>query len=180
MKATMLNMFAYTVFVLMSASIILSCKSEELLTKGKVFFEATASKNYSLEDQAQLNELIAVLAKEPNVIEIVEDARVVDLTDSRGDFKAIAVQYQSGGKNIKMIVPIVERSGTGNAYYTLSDENCNMKCISNAPNAECNLRIIERCKSLNGSFSEGKGSCSTVVAFNDEVTRNTILRAHAK
>lgn len=177
MKIRMLTLFAYAALVLISCTIFLSCRSEEPLAKGKTFFETGSKKSYSLEDQAQLNALIIVLAKEPAAIEIVEDARVIDLTDSRGDFKAISVQYQSGGRNVKMVIPIVENSTEGNAFYSLSEENCNMKCIAFAPCSECNLDIIERCKTLAGSFSGGNGSCSTAVTFNDFAVKNAILRA---
>jgi hypothetical protein len=173
MKTRILNTFAPAVLVLMCYTLLVSCRSEEPLTgKHNMFYEGATKKSFSLEDQTQLNALITVLAKEPNGIEIVEDASVVDLTDSRGDFRAISVQYRAGDRIIKMIVPIVKDQDT----YTLSEENCNMKCIARVPCTECNLEIIERCKTLTGSYS-GEGSCSTSVAFNDSAVKNTILHA---
>ncbi len=179
MKTTMLSMFGCAVLMVINCALFPGCRSEEPLAKGKTFFEAASKRNYSLEDQEQLNALITVLAKEPTALEIVEDAHVIDLTDSRGKFKAISVQYQAGGRNVKMIIPIVEKS-EGNALYTLSEENCNMKCIALAPCTECNLEVIERCKTLTGSFSGDNGNCSTAVAFNDTVIKDAIFRAQTR
>lgn len=108
MKTRVLSTFAPAVLALICCTLLVSCRSEESLTgKHNMFYEAATKKSFSLEDQTQLNALITVLAKEPNGIVIVEDASVVDLTDSRGDFRAISVQYQARDRIIKMIVPII-------------------------------------------------------------------------
>jgi hypothetical protein len=164
MKTRMLNTLASAILVLMCFAVMLSCRSEELTLKRKMFYENTTQKNFNLEDQVELNELITILAKEKNEINIVEDAEVVDLTDSQGDFKAISVQYQAGEKITRMIVPVeivANAKGRSEGSYSVPAESCIMK-FSGRQTEACTYEIIERCKSLAIS-----GTGSTSVTFSD-------------
>ncbi len=164
MKIRTLSQVALTIPGLILFALLVSCRGEEGLTvKRNMFYETATQKSFNLEDQTQLNELITVLAKEKNEIKIIEDAEVVNLTDSRGDFKAISVQYQAGEKITRMIVPVEEISnakGESNAGYAVPAESCIMKFSGKT---ECDYEIIERCKTLTIS-----GTGNTSVTFSDK------------
>lgn len=126
-----------------------------MLVKGTKFYETASKKTFNQQDQTQLNRLASALAKETKAITIIQDAEVVELTDSQGEFKAISVKYQIGDRITRMIAPISEvlpdktTLKSAHTYYAVPAESCVMKFT--ATDEECKYEIFERCKSLKGT-----------------------------
>lgn len=144
----------------------------------KVFVDAASNSTYDLADQTQLNQLATGFAREKSEINIIQDAAVVDLTDSKGAFKAIRVQYEVEGKTVKMVVPIVQmtdsqinemagRTIKGQTYFMVDTEACEMKCTTVSPCNTCQQEIIERCKSQTCTCVSGNTGCNPSIIFND-------------
>jgi len=166
-----LSTFGLRTLIPLLIAVVCSCDREESATATSHFFhEAISQKNYSLDDQVQLNELSKVLAKESGVLEIMKDAAVVTLTDSEGVYKAISVQYRVRDVVTKLIVPLAAMSppkakDTGNIGLYYVAEPCEMKCTSSAGCGTCTQEIIERCKSQKCTCSLVGGECTGSVSF---------------
>jgi hypothetical protein len=176
-KNNVLFTSVFAVIILISTVVILSCELEDAnAAKGKVFYDPITKTSLSLENQAELNRIATILAKEKEPITILTDAYVADLTDSKGDFKAISVAYQVGESMVKMMVPISEvsvdqvdlksgKAAKGPTYYMVQQEACEMKCTSVAPCTVCTQEIIERCKSQTCTCSSGSTGCNASITF---------------
>lgn len=158
---------------------ILGCDSNENLKSGaKVFVDSKDNSTFDLSDQDALNTLAKILSKETGEFKLLEDAKLIDLRDSKGDYKAISVRYQVGKIITKMVVPVNEvalsttglkasKNGNESAYYMLDTEACEMKCVSVYPCSSCTQEIIERCKNQTCSCNNMSEGCSAHIIFND-------------
>ncbi|MBL7840833.1 MAG: hypothetical protein JNJ75_11870 [Cyclobacteriaceae bacterium] len=110
-------------------------------SSAKVFVDSKDKSTFDFSDQQALNSLAKILSKETGSFELLEDAKLIDLRDSKGDYKAISVRYQVGELITKMVVPVNEvtlgatglkssKHGSETAYYMLDTEACEMKCVS--------------------------------------------------
>jgi hypothetical protein len=170
-------LFTSALAILISSALIFSCEKDDTTSaKEKVFYDAKVGTSFNLEDQNQLNQLATTLSREAGEIKILTNASVVDLTDSKGDFKAISFRYQVGDLITKMIVPVDEvsfdktglksRKGTeGKAYYMVMQDACEMKCTSVYPCSTCTQEIIERCKSQSCACNNMTEGCSASIVF---------------
>lgn len=157
-----------------------SCERDESASNTNLgaFFDGKAKATFALSDTRQLNAVAMALAKEKSEIKLVTDAAIVELTDTKGAFKAITVQYEVDDKTVKMIVPIVQmtddqiqsmsgRSIKGQTYYMVDTEACEMKCTTVSPCNTCQQEIIERCKSQTCTCVSGNTGCNASIIFND-------------
>lgn len=168
----------YVFLILMSAALaqftFVACEKDDAKrSRESIFRDKGSNSTYDLNDQLQLNRLATIFAREKSEIKIVEDAAVVDLTDSKGNFKAISFRYQVGKLFTRMIVPIHEEldpAGNGSkamgpTSYVRDTEACEMKCTTSEYCTACTQEIIERCKSQTCSCTAGNGGCTGSVVF---------------
>ena len=107
MKKRNIVMSALASLALVLSVAIVSCEKEESPAgKGSMYYDAASKASFNLDDQAQLNQLAKILSKEVTEITIVKDAAVLNLTDSKGNFKAISVRYKVGEYITTLTVPI--------------------------------------------------------------------------
>ena len=152
------------VVILITTMIISGCGSvNDNVAKERLFYDVASEKVFNLNNQAHLNELAILLAKEPTEIKISKDAYVTELTDSKGTFNAISVNYQTGGVTTKMIVPLSKVSPD---KIEVKAEDCVMKFILKSGLSTCTEEIIERCKTQKCICADG-GECTSSIAFND-------------
>jgi hypothetical protein len=175
MKSKNLPRFGFVAFILISFIAIPGCEREEPNTyKNRFLYEPLSQKNFSLDGQAQLNELAKMLTKEPGVVTILKDAAVVDMTDSQGNYLAMSVQYQVEDRVINMVVPMTEiasdkvRLKTGrytesSQYYRV--EACEMKCTAGSGCGTCTQEVTERCKTQTCTCSGAGGECTGSIIF---------------
>ncbi|HMV09236.1 MAG TPA: hypothetical protein PK325_10635 [Cyclobacteriaceae bacterium] len=165
------------VFALMS---MVGCDRDDSVSTSDLgaFFDSKSKSTFALSDVNQLNAIAVVLAKEKSKIKLVSDAAIVDLTDTKGTFKAISVQYEVDEKTVKMVVPIIQmtddqiqaisgKSVKGQTYYMVDKEACEMKCTTVSPCNTCQQEIIERCKSQTCTCVSGNTGCNASIIFND-------------
>lgn len=166
------------ILVILSSGILGCDSNESLKSSAKVFVDSKDKSTFNLNDQQALNSLAKILSKETGAFELLEDAKLIDLRDSKGDYKAISVRYQVGKIITKMVVPVNEvalsttglkasKNGNESAYYMLDTEACEMKCVSVYPCSSCTQEIIERCKSQTCSCNNMSEGCSAHIIFND-------------
>lgn len=173
MKAPKKNVFFILMLAALAQFTIVACEKDEAKsTRARIFHDKESSSTYDLNNQLQLNQLATIFAREKSEIKIVENAAVIDLTDSRGNFKAISFRYQVGKFFTRMIVPIHEELDAakspktiGTASYVRDTEACEMKCTTSEYCTACTQEIIERCKSQTCSCTAGNGGCTGSVVF---------------
>ena len=153
-----------------------SCENEESKNGSKLFVERKSKSSFNLDDQGQLNQLAKIFSGESGAIKILKDAALVDLTDSKGNFKAISFQYQVGQYVTKMVVPVNEVPGEttglesskiskGATFYVRDTEACEMKCTTTEYCTACQQDIGERCKSQTCQCTAGNGGCTSSITF---------------
>lgn len=153
--------------------IIFSCENNETsISKINVLYEAMSRKEFSLENQTELNELAKILAKESGEIKILKDAQILELKDNLGNYKAISVKYKVGGITTNLLVPITEVSLEAMSkidkpseavnYYMVAP--CEMKCTADNCNV-CTQKIIERCKSQTCTCEGFSSGCNPSIIF---------------
>jgi hypothetical protein len=168
------NVLVLSILVALVSWVVVSCEREESNSvKSELFYEAGSGSSFNLMDQAALNRLAIVLARESAEIKIVKDAEVVFLSDKQGAFRAISVVYQVGDLITKMTIPISEvssdkiginaRTAENTSYYMA--EACEMKCTTAWPCSSCTQEIIERCKSQTCSCNGNSNGCTASIVF---------------
>ncbi|MBL7840834.1 MAG: hypothetical protein JNJ75_11875 [Cyclobacteriaceae bacterium] len=181
-QTTMIGKFRFItlITVVFAALLTVNCEKDDSASTSELgaFFDSQSKSTFALSDAHQLNSIAVVLAKEKAEIKLVGDATIVDLTDTKGSFKAISVQYEVDQKTVKMVVPIVQmtddqiqvmsgKSVNGQLYYMVDTEACEMKCTTVSPCNTCQQEIIERCKSQMCTCVSGNTGCNASIIFND-------------
>ena len=175
MKKTNVLFASAVAFILLVALVIVSCEEGNAVQE-KVFFDPTTESTFSLDNQVTLNQLAITLAKEEKPVTISRNAAVVDLTDIKGNYKAISVEYTIGESITNMIVPIFEASSDaidlkaakdvkGKTYYLVDPQGCEMKCTQTGGCNKCTQEITERCKSQTCSCDSPSGGCEGSITF---------------
>jgi|GEM_PF-6718657 len=159
---------ASAILVVFFSAVLTGCENEESGDRtGRVFYDAGSKKNFSLDDQVQLNQLATLLANEPAEFRILNNAVVVDMEDSHGDFKAISVSYQIGQNVTKLVVPIREVVEEKNGLKYFVVEACRMKCMTTESCDTGMQEIIERCVSQTCTCTGGSGGSTSSIVFKD-------------
>lgn len=171
MKTRILKFSTSSFFILIIAFGCSRDKEEFNPKVEKVFLENISEKSFSLSNQTELNELSKVLSKETKKIELLKNASLVRLKDSKGEYEAISVQYQVGDFITKLTVPITQVSSDkargkevgGITYYMVA--GCEMKCTSQSGCGTCTQEVTERCKTQTCTCSIVGGTCTGSIIF---------------
>jgi len=158
-------------FTLTISAIIFSCEPETPFSKKKViYYNPLTDEKFDLNDQLQSTKLVRVLAKEEQEISIIQNPTILNLTDNKGDFKAISMTYQIGEFITKLTIPLSEinsNESKGETHYMRVAESCEMKCTTSWPCSSCTQEIIQRCASQTCTCNNGSSGCSSSIIFSD-------------
>jgi hypothetical protein len=168
----------FIMFLLMLSSVIHSCTKEDTyVTRKFVFLDTKSNQSFNLENQTDLNSLAKILSKESGDVKILKNARITELSDSKGAYEALVVRYEVDGIMVSMTVPIIQisadefsfhsaRESKNEVFYTRQAESCEMKCT--ASNCDiCTQTVIERCKSQSCACSGFSSGCDASIIFSD-------------